>query len=335
MNMIEVHNVTKKYGNKTAVDDLTFSVPEGEILGFLGPNGAGKTTTMRIITGFLPPTSGEVRVDGLDVLEEPLEVKSRIGYLPEDAPLYREMTVAGFLAFMAEMKGLNSTTISREVDRVVEQLELGPVYRRLVGNCSLGYRHRIGLAQALLGDPPLLVLDEPTSGLDPRQRIEIRDLIRSLAGERTVILSSHVLPEVQQTCQRVVIINEGRLVAEDTPSGLATRLQGHTRLRLEIRGPRGEVAGSLRAIHGVDEVSVEEGDTLTTNYSLEVSPERDVREEIFLTMARQGYPILEMTTEGVSLEDVFLKLTTEDPARTAGEEEEAESHEEDLVSGQA
>ncbi|MFO8060900.1 MAG: ABC transporter ATP-binding protein [Bacillota bacterium] len=320
--MIEVQNVSKKYGETNAVNQLSFSVPRGEILGFLGPNGAGKTTTMRIITGFIPPTSGSVRVDGLDVLEDPLETKSRIGYLPENSPLYPEMTVAHFLSFMAEMKDLNPKTISREIDRVVEQLELGPVYNRLTGNCSLGYRHRIGLAQALLGDPPVLILDEPTSGLDPRQRIEIRDLIRSLAGERTVILSSHVLPEVQQTCERVVIINKGELVAEDTPSGLASRMQGHTGLRLEARGSSDVISGLLAEIPGIDSVTLDSEKQSSAVFSLEVSPDRDVREDIFNAMAAASCPILEFTSEGVSLEDVFLQLTTEDPAKVPEREEE-------------
>ncbi len=321
MKMVEVQNVSKKYGDATAVNKLSFSVPRGEILGFLGPNGAGKTTTMRIITGFIPPTSGSVRVDGLDVLESPLETKKRIGYLPENAPLYPEMTVAHFLTFMAEMKGLDPKTISREVDHVVEQLELGPVYRRLTGNCSLGYRHRIGLGQALLGDPPVLILDEPTSGLDPRQRIEIRDLIRSLAGERTVILSSHVLSEVQQTCERVVIINKGELVAEDSPSGLAARLQGHSNLQTEIRGCKEQIVGLLGEIAGINTINVDSEKERSTVFSLEVSPERDVREDIFHAMAAHNCPILEITSHGASLEDVFLQLTTEDPASaaTAGE----------------
>ncbi len=321
MKMVEVQNVSKRYGDTSAVNELSFSVPRGEILGFLGPNGAGKTTTMRIITGFIPPTSGSVRVDGFDVLENPLETKSRIGYLPENSPLYPEMTVAHFLSFMAEMKDLDPKTIPREVDNVVEQLELGPVYHRLTGNCSLGYRHRIGLAQALLGDPPILILDEPTSGLDPRQRIEIRDLIRSLAGERTVILSSHVLPEVQQTCERVVIINNGQLVAEDSPSGLASRLQGHSRLKLEARGCSDLISRALAGIAGINEITVDSEKGRSTAFSLEVSPDRDVREDIFHAMAASNCPILEMSSQGASLEDVFLQLTTEDPARTKDAEE--------------
>ncbi|MFP4200544.1 MAG: ABC transporter ATP-binding protein [Clostridia bacterium] len=315
--MIEVREVTKHYGNKTAVDGLSFSVSKGEILGFLGPNGAGKTTTMRMITGLIPPTSGMVTVDGLNVTENPVEASRLIGYLPEDAPFYPEMTVAEFLDFMGAMKEIPGKERAREIDRVITQLELGPVYRRLVGNCSLGYRHRIGLAHALLGDPEVLILDEPTAGLDPRQRIEIRDLIRAMAGRRTVILSSHVLPEVQQTCERVVIINEGRLVAEDTPSGLAVRLRGQSALRLQVAAPASEVAGVLSGISGIAELKREssEGTDEAPVFSVEMEPNRDLREDIFFRLAEAGYPILEMTPVGFSLEEIFLRLTTEDPTQ--------------------
>ncbi len=324
MQTIEVRDVTKKYGDTVAVNQLTFNVSKGEILGFLGPNGAGKTTTMRIITGFLPPTSGTVHVDGIDVLEEPLEVKERIGYLPQDAPIYREMTVKHYLQFMAEMKDLNAKQIAGEIDRAVEQLELQRVYNRLCGNCSLGYRHRIGLAAALLGDPPILILDEPTSGLDPHQRIEIRDLIRGLAGERTVILSSHVLPEVQQTCERVVIINDGRLVAEDTPSGLAAQLTGYSELKLSVRGEKDAIAQELNTIPGVHDVVAESVDNGTVTFAVHMSPERDIRVDVFNRMAEKSSPIVEMTPLGASLEDIFIRLTTEDPAKEAAEEEDSD-----------
>lgn len=315
--MIEVNGVTKRYGKKSAVDNLTFNATKGEILGFLGPNGAGKTTTMRMITGFIPPTAGSIRVDGIDVVENPMAVSRKIGYLPEDAPLYPEMTVADFLDFMAEMKEIKGKGRRREIDRVVARLELGPVYRRLVGNCSLGYRHRIGLAQALLGDPEILILDEPTSGLDPRQRLEIRDLIRDLAGRRTVILSSHVLPEVQQTCERVVIINEGRLVAEDTPSGLAARLQGQSVLRIQVRAP---VEDTLRLLEDLPGIVAVKRDADGRNagppsFTVEMEPNRDLREDIFFRFAESNLPILEMTPVGFSLEDIFLQLITEDPER--------------------
>jgi len=321
---IEVRDVTKKYGDQVAVDHLTFNVSKGEILGFLGPNGAGKTTTMRIITGFLPPTSGTVHVDGIDVLEEPLEVKERVGYLPQDAPVYPEMTVKHYLHFMAEMKGLNAGQIAQNVDRAVQQLELQPVYNRLCGNCSLGYRHRIGLAATLLGDPPILILDEPTSGLDPHQRIEIRELIRGLAGERTVILSSHVLPEVQQTCERVVIINDGRLVAEDTPSGLAAQLTGYTELKLSVIGAEDVISEVLSAIPGVQEVVPEPREDGTATFAVHMSPQRDIRADVFNKMVENNSPIVEMTPQGASLEDIFIQLTTEDPAQEPTEEEDSD-----------
>ncbi|MFO7942434.1 MAG: ABC transporter ATP-binding protein [Bacillota bacterium] len=323
--MIEVSELTKHYGNKVAVDNLSFSVNKGEILGFLGPNGAGKTTTMRVITGLIPPSSGVVTVNGLNVTENPVEASRLIGYLPEDAPFYPEMTVADFLDFMGAMKEIPAKERSREIDRVVTQLELGPVYRRLVGNCSLGYRHRIGLAHALLGDPEVLILDEPTAGLDPRQRLEIRDLVRAMAGRRTVILSSHVLPEVQQTCERVVIINEGRLVAEDTPSGLAARLQGQSVLRLRVAAPAEEVTGALSDMPGIAVVRMESsgGTDAPPVFTVEMEPNRDLREDIFFRFAEAGYAILEMTPVGFSLEEIFLKLTTEDPERSEQNREEA------------
>ena len=323
--MIEVNNVSKNYGDKVAVKDLSFRANKGEILGFLGPNGAGKTTTMRMITGFTPPASGNITVDGIDVVEDPMEIARKIGYLPEDAPLYPEMTVADFLDFMGEMKEVPARERRKEVDRVVAQLELGPVYRRLVGNCSLGYRHRIGLAQALLGDPEILILDEPTSGLDPRQRLEIRDLIRGLAGRRTVILSSHVLPEVQQTCERVVIINEGKLVAEDTPSGLAARLEGQSSLKIRTRAPEDRAKSILSGIAGIIRVTSDPtgGSREAPAFVVEMEAETDVREDIFFRFAGEGIPILEMTPTGFSLEDIFLKLTTEDPGRSEERREEA------------
>ncbi len=319
--MIEVQNVRKHYGDKVAVDDLSFSAVKGEILGFLGPNGAGKTTTMRMITGFTPPNAGTITVDGIDVTEDPLEVARHIGYLPEDAPLYPEMTVADFLDFMGEMKEINARERKREIDRVVSQLALGPVYRRLTGNCSLGYRHRIGLAQALLGDPEILILDEPTSGLDPRQRIEIRELIRDLAGRRTVILSSHVLPEVQQTCERVVIINEGKLVAEDTPSGLAARMEGQSVMRIKVRAPAREAEAVLENIAGIVRISRESStDEALPLFSVEMETGSDLREDIFYRFAEAHLPIVEMTPIGFSLEDIFLRLTTEDPARVSADD---------------
>ncbi len=317
MNMIEVKQLTKRYGDKVAVKDLSFTAAKGEILGFLGPNGAGKTSTMRVITGFIPPTSGTVKVDGLDVVENVLETRRRIGYLPEYSPLYPEMTVADFLDFMAEMKEIEPGKKQKEIDRVVEQLELGPVFNRLTGNCSLGYRHRIGLAHALLGDPEILILDEPTSGLDPRQRIEIRDLIRGLSGRRTVILSSHVLPEVQQTCERVVIINNGELVAVDTPTGLATRMKGVATLSVTVRGSANKAQKAIKQIPGVLEIDIEadKREKNINRLTVSASPDKDLRELIFRALASSDVAVLELSAQDASLEDVFLQLTTEDPQR--------------------
>ncbi|MGE5587194.1 MAG: ABC transporter ATP-binding protein [Clostridia bacterium] len=328
--MIEVENLTKMYGRARGVEDLTFSVEQGEILGFLGPNGAGKTTTMRIITGYLAATSGTVRVGGHDVFEEPMETRRRIGYLPENPPLYREMTVKSYLHFACEIKGITKSRRAGQVARVVEACGLGPVYGRLIQNVSRGFKQRVGLAQALLGDPDVLILDEPTVGLDPRQIIEIRELIRSLGGKHTVILSSHILPEVSMVCGRVVIINNGSLVAIDTPEGLARRLRGSQCLAVRVRGPREAVEAEVGALAGVRSVSVEEagagrrsdaapGHEGEVHLSVETELSADVREALFFKMAERGWPILEMRFVDLSLEDVFLRLTTEEKLEDTSE----------------
>ncbi|NLG79992.1 MAG: ATP-binding cassette domain-containing protein [Firmicutes bacterium] len=328
--MIEVENLTKMYGRARGIEDLTFSVEQGEILGFLGPNGAGKTTTMRIITGYLAATSGTVRVAGYDVFEDPMETRRRIGYLPENPPLYREMTVRGYLHFVCEIKGIPKSRRAGHIARVVEACGLGPVYGRLIQNISRGFKQRVGLAQALLGDPDVLILDEPTVGLDPRQIIEIRELIRSLGGRHTIILSSHILPEVSMVCGRVVIINSGRLVAMDTPEGLGRRLRGSRCLAVRVRGPRDRVVAEVGALAGVRSVSVEgaeagrsadtsrgtDGEVLL---SVETELSADVREALFFKMAERGWPILEMRFVDLSLEDVFLRLTTEEKLEDASE----------------
>lgn len=313
--MIEVKDVTRYFGKNVGVKDLTFSVEKGEVLGLLGPNGAGKTTTMRMITGFLPPSSGSITVDGFDVAHHPLEVKRRVGYLPEGAPLYREMTVNDYLFTMAGLKGINGgKTRLSEVERVVEAVELGAVRYRLTGNLSRGYRQRVGIAQALLGSPDVLILDEPTAGLDPKQIIEIRDLIKSLEGEHTVIISSHILPEVQMTCGRIVIISRGRLVAEDTPDRLAQRLMGHRRLRIRIRGPREGAEELLRSLSGVASLSPEEKSSQEEpGWVVEQHPEADVRVDLFHALADKGWPLLELAPYDLSLEEIFLQLTTEEP----------------------
>lgn len=308
-----MENVTKIFSNKAGVYDLSFVVGEGEILGLLGPNGAGKTTTMRIITGFMPPTSGTVRVSSFDVLEQPLEVKRMVGYLPENPPLYGEMTVAEYLAFVAELKGCRGARKKGQVDRVIEEVDLGDVRSRLIDNLSRGYKQRVGLAQALVGDPKLLVLDEPTAGLDPRQITEIRNLIKTLAGSRTVILSSHILPEVSMICKRVAIINRGRLVAQDTPENLIKRIGGCNRLEIVVKGPPGEVEKELNALDGVQVAAVRQSEVPEIyRYSIDMAAGRDVREDIFFVMAGRGWPIIEMSVQNASLEDVFLQLVTEE-----------------------
>ncbi len=314
--MIEVKGVSRYFGRNVAVENLTFTVRKGEILGLLGPNGAGKTTTMRMITGFLPPSQGQISVSGYDVSRDPLEVKRRVGYLPEGAPLYREMTVNDYLTLLDGLKGCGKPSSPGNVDRVLSQTELGPVRHRVIGNLSRGYRQRVGLAQALLRSPEILILDEPTSGLDPKQIIDIRELIRSLAGEHTVVLSSHILPEIQMTCQRVVIISGGRLVAEDTADNLAQTLSGQRTMCVRIKGPREGVNSLLCSLDGVTGVAPQEngGDNdCQATYLVDQEPAVDIRENMFFALAEKGWPIMEMTHHHMSLEDVFLKLTTREP----------------------
>jgi ABC-2 type transport system ATP-binding protein len=314
--LIEVRDLTKRYGKARGIEGLTFSVDKGEVLGFLGPNGAGKTTTMRIITGYLAATSGTVKVDGFDVFEDAMEARRRIGYLPENPPLYREMTVGGYLRFVSELKGIPRPNRKAAIISVAEAAGVDGVLSRVIGNLSKGYRQRVGLAQALLGNPEVLILDEPTAGLDPRQIIEIRNLIRSLAERHTIILSSHILPEVSMICSRVLIINNGRLVASDTPQGLSERLEGRGRIAVRIRSPKGETESLIRRIPGVVSVFIEPDDAAADDKSIlfvvETDGKTDVREDIFFAVAEQGSPIIEMRPIDMSLEDVFLKLTTEE-----------------------
>ena len=336
--MIELVQVGKRFGQRWAVQDLTCSVEPGEVLGFLGPNGAGKTTTMRIVTGYMPPTTGSVRVAGIDALDDPVRLKTRVGYLPEIPPIYGEMTVRGYLLFVAEMRRVPRHRRRRHVDEVMERTGVADVAGRLAGRLSRGYKQRVGLAAALVGDPPVLVLDEPTAGMDPRQIIEMRQLIRSLAGRHTVLLSSHILPEVASTCQRVLIINKGRLVAQDTPDNLSARLGGRRHLRLEVRGGRAEVEAALSEVPGVSAVRFAGGDGPgTTVVELELAPGTatrqtapgdgsaapapgaapDVREAVFFAMARRQLPILEMRSVDMSLEEVFLQLVTHEELEPA------------------
>jgi ABC-2 type transport system ATP-binding protein len=303
--MIEVLNVTKRYGDLTAIDRVSFRVEKGEVLAFLGPNGAGKTTTMRILTCFMPATEGTARVAGFDCFDQPQDVKRRVGYLPETPPLYQELTVTEYLNFTGRLKGMNAKDLRSGLDRVVERLSLGDVRYRLIANLSRGYKQRVGLAQALLHDPPVLILDEPTVGLDPKQIIEIRDLIKSLAGSHTVILSTHILPEATAVCQRVVIISGGRIVAEDTPDRLSARLRRSEKISVTVKHPAADTAAQLRALPGI--VGVFEQDQAT--FLLESELGRDIRDDIARLIVGQGWGLLELRTIAMTLEDVFLRLT--------------------------
>ncbi len=304
--MLEVRGITKVYGERRAVDDLTFSVDRGEILGFLGPNGAGKTTTMRILTGFVPPTSGTAKVAGFDVRDEPIEVKKRIGYLPEHPPLYIEMLVRSYLNFVATIRGVPRRQIVSRVGAAIERCGLSEVAGRLIGNLSKGYQQRVGLAQAILHEPDLLILDEPTIGLDPSQIREIRQLIKSFAGEHTVILSTHILAEVTMTCNRVLIINEGKIAATDTLERLAAR--GGSRRRVVLRLARNADAApqAIRAISGV--VGVERDDGQDGRFVVEMAEGQDAREEIAAHAVKEGWGLLEMRPLTRSLEDIFIEI---------------------------
>jgi ABC-2 type transport system ATP-binding protein len=312
--MIEAIQLTKLFDNTPALTDVSFQVEKGEILGFLGPNGAGKTTTMRILTGFIPPTSGTAKIAGFDVLNQSLEVRKRIGYMPENPPLYNEMTVSSFLRFIARLKRVPKGKEKQRIDYVTERCNLENVSGRLIGHLSRGYRQRVGLAQALIQDPEVLILDEPTIGLDPSQIIEIRELIRGLAGAHTVILSSHILPEVEQTCGRVVIINKGKIIAVDTPEKLSVSLRGANVYDVIVRKPSDELKAKLTAIPGVTNLREEPSGT----YVLEADKNTDIREQISELVVHDKAGLLELRSVAFTLEDVFVQLTTaEQPVEQA------------------
>ncbi|HTL44159.1 MAG TPA: ABC transporter ATP-binding protein [Vicinamibacterales bacterium] len=312
--MIEVQHLTKRYGRVTAVDDVSFRVERGEILGFLGPNGAGKTTTMRILTGYMPATEGRATVAGYDVFDKPIEAKRRTGYLPETPPLYPDMTVREYLDFVARIKGVSSAERAARVDAVMRRTHVDDMASRHCGKLSKGYRQRVGLAQALLHNPEVLILDEPTAGLDPKQIIETRDLIRGLAGDHTIILSTHILPEVSQTCQRVVIINKGRVVAVDTPDNLTARLRGAETLYVEVDARGQDVAAALARIPGVTRVGHADQRHDSGAYEVESERGHDVRRDIAREIVTSGWGLLELRPMRMSLEEVFLQVTTEEPA---------------------
>jgi len=301
--MIKVEGLTKDYGARRAIDSLSFEAEQGEILGFLGPNGAGKTTTMRILTGYMPPTSGQATVAGYDVVAESLEVRRRVGYLPETVPLYTDMTVFDYLKFMADLRHLPDA--EERAEDVLEMVGLEERAEGYIGNLSKGMRQRVGLAQALLHRPEVLILDEPTIGLDPAQVVDVRKMIREVGKERTVLLSTHILTEAQQICDRVLIINQGHIIAEDTPENLQARLVGAETALLRVRGDSDELAGKIRKIQGIQNVNAKPDGSLEFQFA----PGQDVRPEVARIAIKSGYDLLELRQVGMSLEEIFLELT--------------------------
>lgn len=313
--MIEIKNLVKYFGDHIAVDDISFTVNQGEILGFLGPNGAGKTTTMNIITGYLSATAGTVTINGYDILEKPAEAKKSIGYLPEHPPLYLDMTVLEYLKFICELKKVPKADRIRQIAEIMRLVRIYEVSDRLIHNLSKGYRQRVGIAQALVGNPEVLVLDEPTVGLDPKQIIEIRSLIKTLSRKHTIILSSHILPEVQAVCDRVVIIHNGKIAAIDTPDALSHRMAGADRLTLTFEGPYKEAYSRIVSLSGVLSVQHIKEHENVQQIHITVDPKMDVRKSIFFLMAKQSWPILEFRSLDPTLEEIFLSVTASDEKR--------------------
>ena len=311
--MIEVNNLVKRYGDHTAVDHLSFKIEKGKIYGFLGPNGAGKSTTMNMITGYIASTEGTVTIDGHDILDEPEQAKKCIGYLPEMPPLYFDMTVLEYMNFVADLKKIPKDKKKSMVAEVMEMVKITDMKNRLIKNLSKGYRQRVGLAQAILGYPEVIILDEPTVGLDPKQIIEIRDLIKSLKEKHTVILSSHILSEVSAVCDYVLIISHGKLVASDTPENLGKLAEGSNTLNLIVKGEKDKICTALGQIEGVKNVTAADAkEEHAWNVNVSTNEDRDVREEVFFKMADAKCPILEMQSKKVSLEEIFLELTEDD-----------------------
>ncbi|MCZ6890934.1 MAG: ABC transporter ATP-binding protein [Chloroflexi bacterium] len=312
--VIEVENLTKYYGNFPAISDVSFTVDKGEILGFLGPNGAGKSTTMKILTGYMPPTEGVVRIAGYDVVSQSLEARKRMGYLPETVPLYTDMTVRGYLGFMGSIRGMSRDGIRRRTGDVVDICRLGDYTDTLIGKLSKGFRQRVGIAQAILHEPDILILDEPTIGIDPIQVVETRQLIKDLGTEHTVVISTHILPEVSAICQRVVIIHEGEIVAMDRPENLAERLQASAQVVVDVRGPKEKVTAALQGIDGVQGVAVTPLERGTATYTVTSGRDQDIREEVARQVVQQGWGLLRQESLSMSLEEIFLRLTTEEPS---------------------
>ena len=309
--MIEVSGLTMSYGKNRGIDDVSFSVPEGQIVGFLGPNGAGKTTTMNILTGYLIADKGDVKVAGIDVLKQPLEARRYIGYLPEQPPLYLTMTVSAYLDFIGELKGVKTEKRTGHIKKICEMVGIADVFNRVIGHLSKGYKQRVGLAQALIGDPEVLILDEPTIGLDPRQIVEIRNVIKTMGKKRTIILSSHILPEVSAICSRVLVISDGKIVADGKPDDLAlVTAEDYTTLIVRIAEAQSGVRNILNNIEGVRKVKpLGRIESDSNDFLLECDKGADVRKALFRTMAREDYPIIMLRPQKDSLEDIFLKLT--------------------------
>ena len=320
--MIKVERLTKRYARTVAVDDISFEVQKGSIVGFLGPNGAGKTTTMRVLTCFLPPSAGTAEIAGFDVLKQPFEVKKRIGYLPETPPLYPEMEVIEYLNFVAKLKGVPNSELAARVDQACERCAIGDVRKSLISKLSKGYRQRVGLAQAIMHNPDVLVLDEPTAGLDPKQIIETRELIKKLAGEHTIILSTHILPEVEQTCESVIIISKGRLVATDSVQNLTNRLRGSEAVAVEVEGRDGGldavlVRQCLEKVAGVSRVIQRETRTNRCAYEVESLQGRSVRADLARAVVESGWNLNELRPVAFSLEEIFLQLSSSDSEKDA------------------
>lgn len=316
--MIKVEGISKRYPGHTAVDNISFEVEKGQIVGFLGPNGAGKTTTMRILTCFMPPSSGTATVAGFDVLEMPLEVKKRIGYLPETPPLYPEMEVGEYLTFVGKLKGLSGDTLRKRVGEVSEKCNVADVHNKLVSKLSKGYKQRVGLAQAIIHNPDVLILDEPTSGLDPKQILETRDLIKGLAGEHTIILSTHILPEVEQICERVVIISRGKLVATDSMENLTNRMRGSELIGVVVEGQTeaGPVQEKLERVAGVSRVILKETNAGSCSFEVESLQGRSIRADLARAVVESGWNLTELRPVSLSLEEVFLQLTATEGSAT-------------------
>ncbi len=311
--MIRAEDLSRHYGPVTAVDNISFHIRKGEIIGFLGPNGAGKTTTMNMITGYLAPSSGRILIDGTDIIEAPEETKKLIGYLPEQPPLYQELTVDEYLDFVAAFKKTPKNERRAHLQTIKELVKIDDVHSRLIRNLSKGYKQRVGLAQALVGNPPLLILDEPTVGLDPKQIIEIRELIRELGKEHTVVLSSHILPEISATCGRILIISQGRIAASDTPDNLSRRLSGAARLQLLVKGSPDKVKSSLGSVSNLKELKVTQSASEgLAEAVLEAEGSADIRESVFRALVKTDLPIMQMRPLDLSLEDIFLNLTTQE-----------------------